>query len=127
MLHKPQFKYFLYRLDNLIQKNSRILTVPLPMSRRQPLEDRSLSITYNDYFSAVHSFLEQNKFEILTSAFSKSINRQIIPEEIEEIRVCLIKHGEFYHPSLIEAVLNKHSYKFVVNVAISATGRHCML
>ncbi|MEA3279680.1 MAG: hypothetical protein U9Q38_03655, partial [Thermodesulfobacteriota bacterium] len=42
------------------------------------------------------------------------------------IRVCLIKHGEFYHPSLIEAVLNKHSYKFVVNVAISATGRHCI-
>ncbi|MDO9565783.1 MAG: hypothetical protein Q7J15_03485 [Candidatus Desulfaltia sp.] len=123
MPNKPQFKYFLYRLDNLIKKNSRIWTVPLPMSRRQPPEECSLSITYNDYFSAVRSFLEQNRFKILISAFSKSINRQIIPEEIEEIRVCLVKHGEFYHPSLVEAILNKESYKFVLNVAISAAGR----
>ncbi|RZB35082.1 MAG: hypothetical protein SRB1_00850 [Desulfobacteraceae bacterium Eth-SRB1] len=123
---KPQFKYFLYRSDNLIQKNSKLWAIPLPTTRKQPQKATGISVTCGDYFSAVHSFLEQNRFEILTSAFSKSINRQIIPEEIEEIRVCLIKHGEFYHPSLIEAVLNKHSYKFVVNVAISVTGRDCI-
>jgi hypothetical protein len=126
MPHKPQFKYFLYRSDNLIQKNSKIWAAPLPTTRKQPQRVTGTSVTYGDYFSAVHSFLEQNRFEILISAFSKSINRQIIPEEIEEIRVCLIKHGEFYHPSLIEAVLNKQSCKFVVNVAISATGRDCI-
>ena len=126
MPHKPQFKYFLYRSDNLIQKNSKLWAVPLPTTRKQPQRVTGSSVTYGDYFSAVHSFLEQNRFEILISAFSKSINRQIIPEKIKEIRICLIKHGEFYHPSLIEAILNKHSYKFVVNVAISATGRDCI-
>ena len=126
MPKKPQFKYFLYQSDNLIEKNSKIWTAPLPTTRKQPQKVTGISITYGDYFSAVYSFLEKNKFEILISALSKSMNRQIIPEEIEEIRVCLIKHGEFYHPSLIEAILDKHSYKFVLNVAISAAGRDCI-
>jgi len=126
MPHKPQFKYFLSDATNSVQKNSEIWSIPLPATRKQPQRVTGISVTYGDYFSAVHSFLEQNRFEILIFAFSKSINRQIIPEEIKEIRVCLVKHGEFYHPSLIEAVLNKHSCKFVVNVAISATGRDCI-
>jgi len=123
---KPQFKYFLSNAPNSVQKNSEIWSIPLPTTRKQPQKVTGIPITYGDYFSAVHSFLEKNKFEILISAFSKSINRQIIPEEIEEIRVCLIKHGEFYHPSTVEAILDKHSYKFVVNVAISAAGRDCI-
>ncbi|MBC8200242.1 MAG: hypothetical protein H8E80_09420 [Desulfobacteraceae bacterium] len=123
MPHKPQFKYFLSDTTNPVQKESKIWSAPLPTTRKQPQKVTGISITYGDYFSAVHSFLEQNRFEILTSAFSKSINRQIIPEEI---RVCLVKHGEFYHPSLIEVVMNKESYKFVLNVAISATGRDCI-
>jgi hypothetical protein len=126
MPHKPQFKYFLSDVTNSVQKNSEIWSIPLPTTRKQPQRVTGISVTYGDYFSAVHSFLEQNRFEILIFAFSKSINRQIIPEEIEEIRVCLVKHGEFYHPSLIEAVLNKQSCKFVINVAISATGRDCI-
>ena len=109
-----------------MQKESEIWSAPLPTTRKQPQKVTGISVTYGDYFSAVHSFLEKNRFEILISAFSKSINRQIIPEEIEEIRVCLVKHGEFYHPSTVEAILDKHGYKFVVNVAISAAGRDCI-
>jgi len=126
MPHKPQFKYFLSDATNPVQKNSEIWSIPLPTSRKQPQSVTGLSVTYGAYFSAVHSFLEQNRFEILISVLSKSTNRQIIPEEIKEIRVCLIKYGEFYHPSIIKAILDKESYKFVLNVAISATGRNCI-
>ena len=126
MPRKPQFKYFLSDATNSVQKNSEIWSIPLPITRKQPQRVTGISVTYGDYFSAVHSFLEQNRFEMLISAFSNSINRQIIPEEIKEIRVCLIKHGEFYHPSIVEAALNKHSYKFVINVAISAAGMDCI-
>jgi len=126
MPHKPQFKYFLSDATNPVQKNSEIWSIPLPISRKQPQSVTGLSVTYGAYFSAVHSFLEQNRFEILISVLSKSTNRQIIPEEIKEIRVCLIKYGEFYHPSIIKAILDKESYKFVLNVAISATGRNCI-
>ncbi len=123
---KPQFKYFLSNAPNSVQKESEIWSAPLPTTRKQPQKVTGIPVTYGDYFSAIHSFLEKNKFEILISAFSKSMNRQIIPEEIEEIRVCLVKHGEFYHPSTVEAILDKHSYKFVLNVAISAAGRDCI-
>ncbi|HUV51195.1 MAG TPA: hypothetical protein VMW78_09280 [Anaerolineae bacterium] len=126
MPNKPQFNYFLSDTKNSVQKNSEIWSIPLPTTRKQPQKATGISVTYGDYFSAVRSFLEQNKFEILISALSKSINRHTIPEEIKEIRVCLVKHGEFYHPSMVEAVLNKHSYKFVVNVAISAAGTDCI-
>ncbi len=126
MPKKPQFKYFLSDAPNSVQKESEIWSASLPTTRKQPQKVTGIPVTYGDYFSAVHSFLEKNKFEILISAFSKSMNRQIIPEEIEEIRVCLVKHGEFYHPSTVEAILDKHSYKFVVNVAISAAGRDCI-
>ena len=123
---KPQFKYFLSNAPNSVQKESEIWSAPLPTTRKQPQKVTGIPVTYGDYFSAIHSFLEKNKFEILISALSKSMNRQIIPEKIEEIRVCLVKHGEFYHPSTVEAILDKHSYKFVLNVAISATGRDCI-
>ncbi len=126
MPKKPQFKYFLSDAPNSVQKESEIWSAPLPTTRKQSQKVTGIPVTYGDYFSAIHSFLEKNKFEILISAFSKSMNRQIIPEKIEEIRVCLVKHGEFYHPSTVEAILNKHSYKFVVNVAISAAGRDCI-
>ena len=126
MPYKPRFNYFLSNAPNSVQKESEIWSASLPTTRKQPQKVTGIPVTYGDYFSAVHSFLEKNKFEILISAFSKSMNRQIIPEEIEEIRVCLVKHGEFYHPSLVEAILDKHGYKFVLNVAISAAGRDCI-
>lgn len=126
MPNKPQFKYFLSDATNSVQENSGIWSTPLPTTRKPPQKTICISVTYGDYFSAVNSFLKKNRFEILITAFSQSINRQIIPEEIEEIRVCLVKHGEFYHPSIVEAILNKESHKFVLNVAISAAGRNCI-
>ncbi|MBW2567990.1 MAG: hypothetical protein JRD93_00260 [Deltaproteobacteria bacterium] len=126
MPNKPQFKYFLSDATNSVQKNSEIWSILLPTTRKPLQKVIDIPVTYGDYFSAVRSFLKQNRFENLISAFPQKINRQIIPEEIEKIRVCLIKHGEFYHPSLIEAVLDKKSYKFVLNVAISTAGMNCI-
>jgi len=126
MPNKPQFKYFLSDATNSAQENSGIWSTLLPTTRKPPQKIICISVTYGDYFRAVNSFLKKNRFEILITAFSQSINRQIIPEEIEEIRICLVKHGEFYHPSIVEAVLEKESYKFVLNVAISAAGRNCI-
>lgn len=118
-----QFKYFLYDATNSVQKNSEIWSIPLPTTRKQPQRVTDNSVTYGDYFSAVHSFLEQNRFEILISTFSKSINQHIAPEEIEEIRIFLVKHGEFYHPARVETSLSGLNLKFVLNVAISDSGK----
>ncbi|NQT10771.1 MAG: hypothetical protein HQ573_06345 [Desulfobacteraceae bacterium] len=123
MPHKPQFKYFLSDAKNSVQKNSEIWSIPLPTTRKQPQRVTGISVTYGDYFSAVHSFLEKNRFEILISAISQRLNQHIAPEEIEEIRVCLVKHGEFYHPSIVETSLSGLNLKFVLNVAISDSGK----
>ncbi|MFH1580713.1 MAG: hypothetical protein ABIC39_01340 [Pseudomonadota bacterium] len=118
-----RFKYFLSDATNSVQKNSEIWSIPLPTTRKQPQRVTNSSVTYGDYFSAVHSFLEQNRFEILISAFSKSINQHIVPEEIEEIRIFLEKHGEFYHPARVETSLSGLNLKFVLNVAVSDSGK----
>ncbi len=118
-----QFKYFLSNTKNPVQKNSEIWSIPLPTTRKQPQKAAGVSVTYGDYFSAVRSFLEQNRFEILISAFSKSINQHIVPEEIEEIRIFLEKHGEFYHPARVETSLSGLNLKFVLNVAVSDSGK----
>lgn len=118
-----QFKYFLSNTKNSVQKNSKIWSIPLPTKRKQPQKAVGVSVTYGDYFSAIRSFLEQNRFEILISAFSKSINQHIVPEEIEEIRIFLEKHGEFYHPARVETSLSGLNLKFVLNVAVSDSGK----
>ena len=42
------------------------------------------------------------------------------------VRICLEKHGEFYHPSRIEAEARSITIPFAVNVAVSASGKACM-
>jgi len=123
---KPQFSYFLSHQKYHVQKESEIWKTPLPLSRNQPLKqpqkETGISVSHGDYFCAVRSFLENNRFAILTSAVAQHLNRDIKPEDIEKIRIFLEKHGEFYHPARIEAVVNRDMAPFVVNVAISHAG-----
>ena len=44
------------------------------------------------------------------------------PADISDIGVCLAKHGEFYHPALLEIAAGKQSATFVLNVAVSDPG-----
>jgi hypothetical protein len=81
------------------------------------------SVSHAAYFQAAQTFLEANTFEVITRAVSRQLNRDVKAPDIEEIRVCLEKHGEFYHPSRIETVVCQKQLSFVLNVAISETGR----
>jgi len=47
-------------------------------------------------------------------------------EKLREIRICLVKHGEFYHPSRIEVVTPEGIRPFVLNVAITPAGKSCL-
>ncbi len=94
------------------------------MSRKKSQKVDGISLTYGDYFYAVRSFLEKEKFKSITSAISQQLNQNIKPEEIKEIRIYLEKHGEFYHPAKIETRINGSRILFVLNVAISSTGKN---
>ncbi len=94
------------------------------MSRKKSQKAEEISLTYGDYFYAVRSFLEKEEFKSITSAISQQLNQNIKPDEIEEIRIYLEKHGEFYHPARIETYINGSRILFVLNVAISSAGKN---
>jgi len=126
MPNAPQFKYFLSNKKNPVQKNSQIWTDLLPMSRKQRPNDTGICVSHGDYFTAVRNFLEQGKSEIITRAVSQYMHREITSQEIKEINIFLEKHGEFYHPARIETLLRGTAIAFVLNVAISDSGKRCI-
>ena len=126
MLSEPQFKYYLQNTQNFLDEKNAIWSLPLPLSRKKPQKVNAFSINYGDYFYAVRSFFEKDEFKSITSAISQRLNQDIKPEEIQEIRIYLEKHGEFYHPARIEIFINGSCFLFVLNVAISSAGKDCL-
>jgi len=96
------------------------------MSRKQQPNDSGICVSYGDYFTAARNFLEQGRSEIITRAVSQHMHREVTSQEIEEIRIFLEKHGEFYHPARIETMLHGTAIPFVLNVAISDAGKNCV-
>ena len=123
MPNRTQFKYYLQQKKNLLDENSDIWSLPIPLSREKPQKADEISLTYGDYFYAVRSFLKKDEFKSITSAISQRLNKNITFYAIEEIRIYLEKHGEFYHPARIETFINGYCYLFVLNVAISSAGK----
>jgi hypothetical protein len=81
------------------------------------------SVSHAAYFRAAQAFLEAHSFEEITRAVSRQLNHDVKAADIDEIRICLEKHGEFYHPARIETVVYQKKLCFVLNVAITETGR----
>lgn len=127
MPNTPRFDYFLSHKKSPVKKDSQIWSTPLPLNRHQAEEQLRLeigiSISHGDYFCAARDFLKKNSFEIVTRAISQRLHRNINPEEIKKINICLEKHGEFYHPARIETFADWKGILFVLNVAISNAGK----
>jgi hypothetical protein len=126
MLNVPQFKYFLAHKKNPVLKNSQIWATPIPISRNQRTNHAGICVSHGEYFIAVRNFLERNKSEIITRALSQHLHRKVTFQEIEEINIFLEKHGEFYHPARIETICHGTAIPFVLNVAISDSGKQCI-
>ena len=126
MPNAPRFKYFLSNKKNPVQKDSQIWNTPLPMSRQKHPNDTGICVSHGDYFTAIRYFLEQDCFKIITRAVSQQMHREVTSQEIQEIRIFLEKHGEFYHPARIETILHGTAIDFVLNVAISDSGKRCV-
>lgn len=125
----PRFKFFLSSRNNPVQEGDFIWSIPIPLSRHQSAgtfkPDSDIFINHGDYFTAVQDFLERDRCAIITQSVSQHLHRNITPDEIIEIRIFLDKHGEFYHPSKIDTVLQADDISFVLNVAVTDVGKHC--
>jgi hypothetical protein len=121
----PRFSFFISYSKEPVTQNRPIWHQPIPLRLDTLIkhDGQDESISHAAYFRAARTFLEANAFDVITRAVSRQLNRDVTASDIEEIRVRLEKHGEFYHPSRIETVVNQQQRSFVLNVAISETGR----
>jgi len=124
----PRFSFFISPSKEPVTEDSRIWHEPIPLRLDTLIkhegdgDGNGESVSHAAYFQAARKFLEANSFEVITRAVSRQLNRDVKAPDIEEIRVRLEKHGEFYHPSRIETVVFQQQLSFVLNVAISETG-----
>lgn len=115
-------QYFLYHHSHPVLENDDIWNAPIPMSRAG--SGNPGAVTYGSYFGAIRNFLEKNQLEPLRTAISQRISRPPETEYIKDIKICLEKHGEFYHPARIECVVSESELSFVLNAAVSDTGKN---
>jgi hypothetical protein len=123
----PHFSFFISHSNEPVTEDSRIWHEPIPLRLdaliKHDGEGHGESVSHAAYFQAARSFLEANSFEMIARAASRQLGRDVKAPDIEEIHICLEKHGEFYHPARIETVVYQKQLSFVLNVAISETGK----
>lgn len=117
------FTYFLADEETPVTEDRSIWNNPLPVNRPHQIFVKDSPVSYGNYFSAVRSFLEKNSFTILLTAVSDHCRQQTNLKNVEGIQVFLEKHGEFYHPSRIRVTACGRAYQFVLNVAVTDTGK----
>ena len=76
------------------------------------------ALTHGDYFTAARRFLERERLHLISKVFDPEKK-----ERISDIQICLMKHGEFYHPARVRVASNNRHRSFVLNVALSEPGR----
>ena len=80
-------------------------------------------IRYGDYFKGIHDVIKQNGFQAIIEAGASQVNHPITVGDLREIRICLEKHGEYYHPARLEIFTNQDHFMLVANVAFSNSGQ----
>jgi len=96
----------------------------LPLSRQYRKLATGFAVSYGEYFTAAETFLEENNHEVLRNAIFKQTRKNISLDQTIAGNIYLEKHGEFYHPSRIEIVFPEEKFQFVLNIAVSETGRN---
>ena len=121
----PRISFYISHSEEPVTEDSQIWNAPIPLRLDSLIKHDGdwESVSHAAYFQGVRTFLEADSFEVITRAVSRQLNRDVTAPDIEEIRVRLEKHGEFYHPCRIETVVDQQQLSFVLNVAVSEIGR----
>ena len=119
----PTFSYYISPNDTPLTPESPVWQESLPLARPRSGQPAEITVSYGEYFDAVHSFLEQDGREMFSGVLAQRLQQAILPGDIRKIRIHLEKHGEFYHPARIETDVAGHTIAFVLNVAVSETGK----
>ncbi len=124
------FRYFLSSASEVVEENGSLwcCAFPLSLNPQKTVEDdpAELVLTYGDYFKTVRLFLENREFSVVTSAIFETTQQPCMAQDINTIDIFLVKHGQFYHPSRVEVLSMGRVFTFVVNAALSFSGKSCI-
>ena len=124
------FRYFLSSPSEVVEEDGSLWRSVFPLSRnpQKTGEDDPAGpeLTYGDYFEAVRQFLETREFRVVTSAILEAMQQPCRARDINAIDIFLVKHGQFYHPSRVEVLVRGRVFTFVVNAALSFSGKSCI-
>ena len=134
MPNTPRFSYFTSPCETPVPQDSDLWLQSLPLSRHFSGENSAISIGHGEYFQAIRNFFENDGNEIICGTLTRRLQQDVKADDIREIQICLVKHGEFYHPARIEVLAHHKNIFFVLNVAVSETGikainneYHCLI
>lgn len=120
------FEYFISDETRPVKDDGEEWQKPFPINRDNSHASIPTPLSYGDYFLSVRQFLEKDNLVNLMSAASVYLKKDISPEAIKSVSVFLEKHGEYYHPSRIEALISGRKISFALNVALTDSGVGCM-
>ncbi|MFZ0610696.1 MAG: hypothetical protein WAM73_00510 [Desulfobacterales bacterium] len=127
---KRQVLYFLAADDTPVTARAPCWRRPLPLGPTATVEATESAggpgVSYGDYFQAVHRFLTADRCAVLVGAVKEQSGRSVAPADLGPIRIYLEKHGQYYHPARVIVAVGNTRPAFVVNVAVTKTGRACL-
>ena len=123
----PEIFYFLSSSESPVTSSSPFWGKVLPLTREHkkvftPTETDE-EFCYGDYFKAARAFIESDDYSVIRQAIHLQSKREIKTKNIKAIDIYLEKHGEFYHPARIVVTLDGQDLAFMLNMAISDTGK----
>ena len=128
MPHHQRFLYFMSDDTEPVHVDSPFWDTALPANRYQqpcpktaPLDE---NLTYGEFFEAVSAFINTHLSDYISTAIFHIAKRTVDSHEISCIHIHLEKHDAFYHPAKIVLLHADCQISLVVNVAISALGKH---
>jgi hypothetical protein len=120
----PRYTYYISPLETPLSPANAVWQDPLPLARPTSGKSAEIAVSHGEYFDGVRSFFEQDGCQEFCRILAQRLQQKVLPDDIQEIRIHLEKHGEFYHPARIETEVGGHTIPFVVNVAISDPGKN---
>ncbi|MFH0995028.1 MAG: hypothetical protein V1844_05960 [Pseudomonadota bacterium] len=122
------FSYFLSSRAEVVEEGGTLWHSEFPLSRnpQKTVEEAPAGLTYGDYFMAVRRFLEDREFRVVMSAILETMQLPCRARDINAVDIFLVKHGQFYHPSRVEVRAMGRTFTFVVNAALSFSGKICI-
>jgi hypothetical protein len=118
------FEFFVGHPPRSIGPASPQWAAPLFSGRRAAAPtDPASTVTYGDYFMAVGDYLSKDRMAVLKSAAGREMGQTVTLDRSVPIRIHLVKHGAFYHPSLVTLKISRIDVPLVLNVAVSPQGR----